>query len=262
MYSISLPKMPKTVKYSEMYRKNVVEAINDGLSKAEVARRFKVSKQLVGYWVKIFEQRGSLETSLRQGRPRKTTRRDDVMICRMSKRNPRLTGPAITVNFNSTTSIKVHCLTVKRCLRETGLIGRRPSRKPNIFPKNLKAQLEFAKKYIGWISKDWSKVLWSDESKFNLFSSDGIQYIRRPKNVRYMVPTVKHGGGNVMVWGCFSRDMIGPLIQVNGIMDGVSYVDIVARHMLSHAKPKIPRSWVFQQDNDPKHRSKFAKQFF
>ena len=123
-------------------------------------------------------------------------------------------------------------------------------------------RLEFAKKHIGCISKDWSKVIWSDESKFNLFSSEGIQYIRRPKNVRYMVPTVKHGGGNVMVWGCFSHDMVGPLIQVNGIMDGMSSVDIVARHMLPHAKSKMPRGRVFQQDNDPKHRSRVAKQFF
>ena len=37
-------------------------------------------------------------------------------------------------------------------------------------------------------------MLWSDESKYNLFSSDGAKYVRRPKNKRedpqYTVPTV------------------------------------------------------------------------
>ena len=36
-----------------------------------------------------------------------------------------------------------------------------------------------------------------------LFGSDGIRYVRRPKgyrnNLKHQLPTVKHGGGNVMV---------------------------------------------------------------
>ena len=26
---------------------------------------------------------------------------------------------------------------------------------------------------------DWNKIIWSDESKFNLFGSDGTMYVRR-----------------------------------------------------------------------------------
>ena len=47
------------------------------------------------------------------------------------------------------------------------------------------------------------KVLFSDESKYCLFGSDGMKYVRRPINTRfhpkYQVPTVKHDGGNAMV---------------------------------------------------------------
>jgi hypothetical protein len=56
------------------------------------------------------------------------------------------------------------------------------------------------------------RVLWSDESncKNNLFGSYGIRFVRRPDgermNVRYILPTVKHGGGNFKVWGCFLPD--------------------------------------------------------
>ena len=34
-----------------------------------------------------------------------------------------------------------------------------------------------------------------------------------------MVPTVKHGGG-VMVWGCFSGDIVGDLFRIQGTFDG------------------------------------------
>ena len=81
-------------------------------------------------------------------------------------------------------------------------------------------------------------MLRSDESKYNLFSSDGIKYVRRPKNKikdpQYNVPTVKHGGGSVMVWGCFSCDCVGPLVQIEGIMGAKHYTDLMKNHMLPH----------------------------
>ena len=120
---------------------------------------------------------------------------------------------------------------MKRRLNSRGIFGRRPSKKPLISKKNRKARLQFAREHRNWTIKDWSKILWSDESKYNLFSSDGIKYIRRPENqrdnVRYQVPTVKHGGGSVMVWGCFSRDGIGPLHRITGIMDRYVYEEIL-----------------------------------
>jgi len=46
-------------------------------------------------------------------------------------------------------------------------------RKPFISKKNKTARLEFVSLHKDWSVKDWSKVLFSDESKFNLFGSDG-----------------------------------------------------------------------------------------
>ncbi len=43
----------------------------------------------------------------------------------------------------------------------------------------------------------WNHVLWSDESKVNLFGSDGVQHV-------WALLTVKHGGGSIMVWGCLT----------------------------------------------------------
>lgn len=100
-------------------------------------------------------------------------------------------------------NISVH--TARRRLRAAELYARRPAKKPFISEKNRKARLAFARRYQHWTKDDWSKVLWSDESKFNLFNSDGIRYVRRPIgqrfNPKYQVSTVKHGGGNVIVWG-------------------------------------------------------------
>ena len=76
-----------------------------------------------------------------------------------------------------------------------------------------------------------------------MFGSDGIKYVRRPiglgNDVKYQVPTVKYGGGSVMVWSCFSRDGVGPIYRVQGIMDQNMYKGIIKDIMLPHAKDKI-----------------------
>ncbi len=44
-----------------------------------------------------------------------------------------------------------------------------------------------------------------------------------PMAPRTPTPTVKHGGGNIMLWGCFSAKGTGQLHRIKGTMDGAMY---------------------------------------
>ena len=162
--------------------------------------------------------------------------------------------------------VSISVSTTKRRLKDADLCARRPIKKPLVSKKNRKARLEFAKKYQRWTPQQWGKILWSDESKFMMFSSDGKKSVRRPKGKRtdakHMVPTVKHGGGNIMVWGCFSRNGVGPLYPISGIIDKTMYKGILQDIMLPYAKEKMGRGCIFQQDNDLKHTSGLVKSWF
>lgn len=107
--------------------------------------------------------------------------------------------------------------------------------------------------------------MFSDESKYNLISSDGITRVRRPVNTRfdkkYVKSTVKHGGGSVNVWGCLGSVGTGPIHRINGIMDRFIYKDILQDVMLPFFRRKMPRGKKFQHDNDPKHTSQYVKNF-
>ena len=64
-------------------------------------------------------------------------------------------------------------------------------------------------------------MMWSDETKIKLFGINSTCRVWRGKNAEYdpknTIPTVKHGGGNIMLWGCFSLKGTGlKIIEESG----------------------------------------------
>jgi hypothetical protein len=80
--------------------------------------------------------------------------------------------------------------------------------------------------------------------------------------LKNLMPTVKFEEGSVMVWGCFSYYGMWKLVFIHGTMDAVKYVDILSNNLASSAESMRLDSFTFQQDNDPKHTSRIAKNYF
>ncbi len=82
----------------------------------------------------------------------------------------------------------------------------------------------------------WNHVLGSDETKINLFGSDGVKRVWRQPGEEYknkcVLPTVKHGGGSVMVWGYMSATGTGELQFIEGTMNANMYFDILKQSMI------------------------------
>ena len=61
--------------------------------------------------------------------------------------------------------------------------------------------------------------MFSDESKFKLYKSDGRTYVRRSigdaLNPQCVQQTVKHGGGSVLVWAAFTFLNTSNLVRIN-----------------------------------------------
>ncbi len=99
----------------------------------------------------------------------------------------------------------------------------------------------------------WNHVLWSDENKINVFCSDGVKRVwwqpGEEYKDKYVLPTVKHGGGSVMVWGCMSAAGTGELQFIEETMNANMYCDILKQSMIPSLR-RLGRRAVFQHDND------------
>jgi hypothetical protein len=131
---------------------------------------------------------------------------------------------------------------------------------------NRRRRLHFAREHLNWTPAQWARVTFSDEKKFNRHGNDGVVHVWRKKNQslapQCLRPTIKGGGGSIMVWECVSRSGTGPLHRIDGIMNAEGYRHILQNVLLPHADDNLPLNWIFQQDNDPKHTSRLVRQWF
>ena len=259
--------MVKRTELSLAQRESIVTLHGAGFSLRQIMSHLKLTVALstVSETVKRFRETGSNESRCRSGRPRATTAQEDLDIVLKSKRNRMVTAPDIKAEINSGRVKPVSTSTVQRRLREKGLKGRIAAKKPLLRKQNIVKRLRWAREHRNWTVRKWNKVVFSDESKFELFGNKRRVFVRRQVGERMsqncVVPTVKHGGGAVMVWGCFGGGKVGDLVKIQGIMRKEEYHSILQRHAVPSGKRLIGRGFIFQQDNDPKHASNLCKNY-
>jgi len=65
---------------------------------------------------------------------------------------------------------------------------------------------------------------------------------------------MKHGGGNVMVWGGICVRGVTRLKLIVGKMDSKAYKKILQYIVLPDGKRLLGKGFILQQDNDPKQK--------
>lgn len=122
------------------------------------------------------------------------------------------TAPQLSVVVKNTMGKKVGPHTIRKILNKNEFHARTPLKKPYISMKNQCKRLQYALNYVSKILSFWDSIIWSDETKVNLFGSDGHKKVWRKKGealkTKNLLPTVKHAGGSVVVWACFGAKWV------------------------------------------------------
>jgi len=260
--------MPDRRELTDFERGEIVGLSKGGFSQRNIATILDFPKSTVGQVIKKYNEQGITTTASRSGRPKILTERDNRHLIKIAKENRNNTLEELTENFNTSMAISVSSRTVQRILHKEGYSGHAAKKKPFISEKNRKKRYGWCRMRKNWTT-EWNQIIWSDESRFELFNNDSRNWVWRKTNERYktdcLKPTVKNSIG-VMVWGCFCNNILGPLVLVEGTLNSDKYIELLQEHLLPFLNDLngegelIPwyffqDNYIFQDDNAPCHAS-------
>ncbi|KAG2467586.1 TCB1 transposase, partial [Polypterus senegalus] len=236
----------------------------------EIATILRVAKSTVWYILRKKASTGELSNAKRPGRPRKTTVVDDRRIISMVKRNPFTTANQVN-NTLQVVGTSISKSTIKRRLHESKYRGCTAGCKPLISLKHRKARLDIAKEHLKKPAQFWKNILWTDETKINLYQNDCKKKVWRrrgtPHYPKHTTSSVKHDGGSVMAW-CMAASGTGTLVFIDDVkqdrrsrMNSEVFRDILSAQIQLNAVKLIGWCFMIQMDNDPKHIAKATQEF-
>src|SRR6266540_5297347 len=206
-----------TIEKKELFvfeRGEIIGAWKCKKKEREIADILDYPKSTVHDVIYTYRNLGFETMPLRSGRPQIITERDGRHLEKLLKENRRTNIHELTNNFVASTSTNVNTRTVKRYLHDQGFYGRVGVKKTLVTEPNRKKRLLWAQEHENW-EKEWKNVIWSDESKFELFKGDGRKYVWRQEHekydLQYLILMFKSGQKSVMIWGCFTESGLGPL---------------------------------------------------
>ena len=176
--------MARSKDLSEDLRKSIIESHKSGNGYKKISRQFGVHVATIQKIIKKWKSLKSVANRKRGGRPSKFSNRMKRKLIKQVMDNPRLTSKELQKSMASD-GVVVDSSTIRKKLAENDLHGRKPRRKPLLSKKNVFARLEYAKEHLNKNQVFWENILWSDESKIELFSFNKQRYIWRKENTAY-----------------------------------------------------------------------------
>uniref|UniRef100_A0A803JTX2 Transposase Tc1-like domain-containing protein n=1 Tax=Xenopus tropicalis TaxID=8364 RepID=A0A803JTX2_XENTR len=137
-------------------------------------------------------------------------------IVRMVADNPKITSKDLQEHL-AADGVSVHRSTTQRNLHKEHLYGRVMRKKHS---HHKQSRLLYTKTHLDKPQSFGNKVLWTDETKMELFRHNKKRFAWRKKNtafqVKHLLPTGKFGGGSIMLWGCVASSGTEALVKVEG----------------------------------------------
>lgn len=248
---------------SQIERERAIGMLTSGMTQRRVARTLGVHVSTISRLWNRYNETGHTEDRPRAPRSRVTTPQQDRHIRLQHLRNRFLPATVTAAQTRGRRQDRISDQTVRNRLREAGLHNRRPHRGLLLTPARRRVRLDWTRAHLGWGALGWSRVLFSDESRFKLSVADGRARVWRRRGERYddvnVLERDRWGGPSVMVWAGISSRHKTDLVFIDGNLNAVRYRDEILAPV---AVPLVTRyRLTFQQDNARPHTARICQDY-
>ena len=157
------------------------------------------------------------------GRPSVFTKQDKDKIISMAK-----SGNYFARDIKLATKVKCSLRTIQYVLQDCDeVVFAKKKKAPMLLQRHMVKRKEFAEYHLS-NETPWSKIIFSDEKKFNLDGPDGFAYYWHAIGEEEKIFSRRQaGGGSVMVWGGVSDAGKTELMICEGKIDSKKYCEIL-----------------------------------
>ena len=169
---------------SDFVKGIIVSCDLSGLSSRAIAVKLNRSKSTVSFILRKWKIDGHCDNGERCRRPKILTNRDRRTLKRETVYKRAQPMATIRQEFQAATGVSVFIGTLRTEVHQFGCSGRAPAHKPHITKRNKEETWYLD--HSNWTFKQWKLVLWSNESRFTLFRSDGRVWVWRLPSERLL----------------------------------------------------------------------------
>lgn len=249
---------------TEFERGRIIGLREGGFSYREIAARVQRNSSTVMRVWKQWTEENRTTRKTGSGRRKVTSARDDRHLVRMAVTDRTASSRQLAARWSTATGVLMSASSIRRRLLHRGLCARIPLYRIPLTANHRRLRLQWADEHRAWRA-DWQQVVFSDESRFNLWNHDGRIRVRRYAGERCLPQCVveRHSGRTpgVMVWGAISYHRRSQLLRIEGNLNSNRYVREVLEPEVVPFLQGIPGA-VFQQDNARPHVARIVRDFF
>ncbi len=153
---------PHGKQLSEDLRIIIVALHKDGLGYKKFSYSLELSYSTVATVIERFHSEQASQESIKEVESLR-------QVQKLASKNRRMSAASIGLEVAEVKGQLVSAQTIRHTLQQVGLHGRRPRRKPLLKLAHKKACKQFSEDNLAKRMNYWNHVLWSDESKVDLF---------------------------------------------------------------------------------------------
>lgn len=240
--------MPRGSVLTDNEKDQIDDYKKNGLSYRQIAAKIKRSSTVIANYVK---NPSAYNTIKRPGRKPILNERDKRAICKKASNSSVSSSQII-----SQLRLNVSRWTINRAINNSGA---RLNRKPTEPAVDKVKRLEWARNHMTW-NKEWEKVVWSGEKKFNL---DGPHRDDDSKSERLSSRLRRNlASGCVTIWAAFGHNGKSDIVLVDKRSNANHYRSLLETHMDNIRHKILSDGVIFQLDDAIIDRANVAKQWF